>query len=136
MKTSHLIAIALLAAAVCAGGCTKTVNITVMNHTDVSRQLQLTTPDGTMTLGAVGPNSTFSSKLQVKKDDLPASCNLSAGSGASQSFMVTEDSPKAWWFHVTADGKLVGPLGKNDVHTETEDRGTIELRSRPRTILK
>jgi len=136
MKTNHLVAIALLCAAVCAGGCTKTVNITVMNHSEVSRQLQLTVPDGTMTLGAVGPNSTFSSSLKVKKDDLPAPCNLSAGSGASQSFTVTEESPSAWWFHVTADGKLVGPLGKNDVHTETEDRGTIEMRSRPKMLLK
>ena len=136
MKTNHLIAIALLSAAMCAGGCTKTVNITVMNHTDVSRQLQLTVPDGTMTLGAVGPNSTMSSSLKVKKDHLPASCNLDAGSGASQSFVVTDESPSAWWFHVTADGKLVGPLGKNDVHTETEDRGTIEMRSRPKMLLK
>ena len=136
MKTNHLIAIALLTAAVCVGGCTKTVGITVMNHTDVSRQIQLTVPDGTMTLGAVGPNSMMSSSLKVKKDDLPASCNLSAGSGASQSFTVTDESPSAWWFHVTADGKLVGPLGKNDVHTETEDRGTIELRSRPKMQLK
>ena len=136
MKTNHLIAIALLSAAVCAGGCTKTVKITIMNHTDVSRPVQLTVPDGTMTLGAVGPNSRMSSSLKVKKDDLPASCNLSAGSGASQSFTVTDESPSAWWFHVTADGKLVGPLGKNDVHTETEDRGTIELRSRPKMQLK
>ena len=35
MKTNHLIAIALLSAAVCVGGCTKTVKITIMNHTDV-----------------------------------------------------------------------------------------------------
>jgi hypothetical protein len=136
MKTNHLIAVALLSAAVCAGGCTKTVKITVMNHTDVSRQLQLTVPDGTTTLGAVGPNSTMSSTLKVQTSDLPASCNLSAGGGASQSFTVTDDSPSAWWFHVTADGKMVGPLGKNDIHTETEDRGKIEIRSDPKMLLK
>ena len=136
MKTSHLVAIALLSAAVCAGGCTKTVGITVMNHTDVSRQLQLTVPDGTMTLGAVGANSMISSTMKLKKDDLPAQCNLDAGSGASQSFIVTDDSPSAWWFHISAAGRLVGPLGKNDVYTETEDRGTIEMRSRPRMQLK
>ena len=136
MKTSHLIAIALLCAAMCAGGCTKTVDITIMNHTDVSRQLQLTVPDGTTTLGAIGPNSTFRSLLKVKKDDLPAQCNLDAGSGASQAFIVTDDSPSAWWFHITAEGKMVGPLGKNDIHTETENRGKIEVRSEPKMLLK
>ena len=136
MKTSHLVAIALLCAAVCAGGCTKTVNITVMNHTDVSRQLQLTVPDGTMTLGAIGPNSTMSSTLKVKKDDLPASCNLSAGSGASQSFTVTDESPSAWWFDINPDGTLTGPFGKNDPRTVTTPQGTIEMRSRPKMLLK
>jgi len=136
MKTSHLVAIALLCAAVCAGGCTKTVNITVMNHTDVSRQLQLTVPDVTMTLGAVGANSMISSTMKVKKDDLPAQCNLDAGSGASQSFVVTDESPSAWWFHISAAGKLVGPLREGDRYTETEDRGTIELRSGPKMQLK
>lgn len=136
MKTSYLIAIALLSAAICAGGCTKTVDITVMNHTDVSRQIQLTVPEGTMTLGAVGANSMISSTLKVKKDDLPAQCNLDAGTGASQSFIVTDDSPSAWWFHISAAGRLVGPLGKNDVYTETEDRGKIEVRSEPRMQLK
>jgi len=136
MKTNHLIAIALLSAAVCAGGCTKTVKITIMNHTDVSRPVQLTVPDGTMTLGAVGPNSRMSSSLKVKRDDLPASCNLSAGSGASQSFTVTDESPSAWWFDVNPDGTLTGPFGENDERSVTEDRGTIELRSRPKMQLK
>jgi hypothetical protein len=136
MKTTHLIALALLSGAICAGGCTKTVKLTVMNHTDISRQVQLTVPDGTTTLGSVGPNSALSSSMKIKTDDLPASCNLSAGTGASQSFTVTDDSPSAWWFHVTKDGKLVGPYGKNDIHTETESGGTIEMRSAPKTLVR
>jgi len=131
-----LIAIALLCAVVLVGGCTKKVQITVMNHTDVSRPVQLTVPDGTMALGSVGPNSAMTSTLKVKTDDLPAPCNLSAGGSASQSFTVTEDSPSAWWFHITAEGRMAGPYGKNDVHTETEDRGTIEATTRERMLLK
>jgi hypothetical protein len=136
MKTNHLIAIALLSAAVCVGGCTKTVKITIMNHTDVSRQIQLTVPDGTTTLGAVGPNSTMSSTLKVQTSDLPASCNLAAGAGASQSFTVTDDSPSAWWFDINPDGTLTGPFGKNDERSVTEPRGKIEIRSEPKMLLK
>lgn len=136
MKISHLIAIVVLCAGVLVGGCTKKVQVTVMNHTDISRPVQLTVPDGTMALGSVGPNSSLTSTLKVKTDDLPAPCNLSAGGSASQSFTVTEDSPSAWWFHITSEGRMAGPYGKNDVHTETEDRGTIEATTRERMLLK
>ena len=136
MKTTHFIAIGLLVAAVCLTGCTKTVHLTIMNHTDVSRQVQLTVPEGTMTLGSVGPEGTMTSSMKLEKDDLPAACNLSVGAGASQSFTVTDDSPKAWWFHVTKDGRLVGPLGQYDLHTETESGGSIELRSKPKMMVR
>jgi hypothetical protein len=136
VKTTHLLAIGLLCAAICLGGCTKTVKITIMNHTDVARPVQLTVPDGTTQLGSVGPEGTLSSSMKIDTGDLPASCNLSVGTGASQSFTVTDDSPSMWWFHVTREGKLVGPLGKNDTNVETIDGGTIELRSGPKTILK
>jgi len=136
MKISHLIAVALLCSVVLVGGCTKKVQVTVMNHTDVSRPVQLTVPDGTMVLGSVGPNSSLTSTLKVKTDDLPAPCNLSAGGGASQSFTVTEDSPSAWWFHITAEGRMAGPYGENDVHTETEDRGTIEATTGRQMLVK
>ncbi len=136
MKTTHLIAVASLFACVFVGGCTKKVQITIRNHSDVSRSVQLTVPDGTMPLGSVGPKSSLTSTLKVKTDDLPAPCNLSAGGGASQSFTVTDDSPSAWWFHITGEGRMAGPYGKNDVHTETEDRGTIEATTDTRMLLK
>ena len=136
MKISHLIAIAVLCAGMLAGGCSKKVQITVRNHTDVSRPVQLTVPDGTMALGSVGPNSSLTSTLKVKTDDLPAPCNISAGGGASQSFTVTEDSPSAWWFHITGAGRMAGPYGKDDVHTETEDRGTIVVPAGRRMLVK
>jgi len=134
MKISQLASVAVLSAGL-AAGCTKKVEITVFNHTDVSRTLQLTVPDETTTLGAIGPNGRLSTTLVVKTADLPASCNLSAGAGASQSFTVTEDSPSKWWFHVTRQGRLVGPYGKKDVHVETEDGGTIEVPVKRRTKL-
>lgn len=137
MKTTHLIAVSLLCAAICAGGCTKTVSLTIMNHTETARNLQLTVPDGTMPVGTVGPNGgTMMTKMKVNNSDLPAMCNLSAGAGASQSFTVTEDSPSAWWFHVTPEGKLVGPLGKHSEYIKDVDGGTIEMRSTPRTIVR
>jgi len=136
MKISHLMTVAVLCAGACVGGCTKKVRITVRNHTDVSRSVQLTVPDGTMSLGSVGPNSSLTSTLKVKKDDLPAPCNLSASGGASQSFTVTEDSPSAWWFNITGAGKMTGPYRENDVHTETEDRGTIVVPAGRRMLVK
>jgi len=136
MKISHLMAVAVLCAGVFAGGCTKKVRVTIVNHTDVSRPVQLTVPDGTMPLGRVGPNSSLTSTLTVKKDDLPAPCNLSAGGGASQSFAVTEDSPAAWWFHITGAGTMAGPYREDDEHVETEDRGTITVPAGRRMLVK
>ena len=136
MKISHLMAIAVLCAGMLVGGCTKKVQITVMNHTDVSRPIQLTAPDGTIAIGSVGPKSSLTSTLVVKKDYLPAPCNISAGGGASQSFTVLEDSPSAWWFHITAEGRMAGPYGRDDVHTETDDRGTIVVPAGRRILIK
>ena len=136
MKTSHLIAVAVLCAGVLVGGCTKKVHISVRNHTDVSRPIQLTAPDGTMAIGSVAPKSVLTSTLAIKKDYLPAPCNISAGGGASQSFTVTEDSPSAWWFHITGEGRMAGPYGENDVHTETEDRGTIKATTGRRMLVE
>ena len=127
MKITRFLPVVLLSAGLLAGGCTKKVQITVLNHTEASRTIQLTVPDDMMTLGAVGPGGRLSSTLAVKKSDLPASCRLSAGAGAEQSFAVTEDSPDEWWFHITAAGRLAGPYGKRDVHVETEDGGTIDV---------
>ena len=135
MRISHVALTAALSAGLLAG-CSKKVEITIYNHTDVSRTVQATVPDETMTLGAVGPNGRLSATISVKKSDLPASCHLSAGAGAQQSFTVTEDSPSKWWFHVTRAGRLAGPYGRSDVHVETEDRGTVEMPVKRRTILK
>jgi len=127
MKNRAVLSLIALAVGTAVGGCTKKIDITILNHTDASRTIQLTGPYETETLGAVGAHGRLSSTLAIKTSDLPASCNLSAGAGAQQSFRVTEDSPSAWWFHVTNTGRLAGPYGKHDVHVETEDGGTIEV---------
>lgn len=136
MKSIQLTVVALSCLVVLSAGCAKKVRLTIANHSSVSRTIQLTAVDETMTLGAVGADSRLTSTLKVKTADLPAQCNISAGAGASQSFTVTEDSPSKWWFHITRDGRLVGPYGKNDEHVETEDRGTIEVPIERRMLLK
>ena len=105
------------------------------NHSDVARQVQLTTPEGTSTIGAVGAEGSLRTKLVVKNSDLPAQCQLSVGAGAAQSFSVTEDSPAKWWFHVTKDGRLTGPYGKDDTHTETDKTIDVTVPAGRTTIL-
>ena len=128
MKTGKVIAVSLLVGVVLLAGCKK-VELNIRNHSNMTRQLQLTTPDqGTMSIGAVsagGGTTTF--KMTVKNEDLPAQCNLSAGPGSSQSFTVTEDTKDKVWFHIGGDGRITGPLDKDDTHVETEDRGEIDV---------
>jgi len=119
------------------GGCTRKVELTIANHSDAARTIQVTTPDETMTLGQVSPGGgKLTHKISVKNSDLPAQCQISAGSGASTSFMVTEDSPAKLWFHISGTGALAGPYGQKDVHVETEERGTVEGRTQPEMIVK
>jgi hypothetical protein len=135
MKLAKML-LGVLVCAVLVGGCTKKVNITIANHSDVTRTVQLSTPDETMTVGAVSAGGRLATVLTVNTGDLPAQCRLSAGAGADQSFMVTEDSPSKWWFHITKDGKLAGPYGKADVHAETEKTTDIQVPVRRTTVLK
>ena len=137
MKTSgKIIIVSVLACAAVTAGCAKKVKVTIANHSAHSRSIDLTVPDGTTRVGAVSAGGSLTHTLKVKNDDLPAECNYSAGAGSSQSFTVTEESPDKWWFHITKDGHLIGPLTKKDVHVETEDRGEIEVEVHRKTILK
>lgn len=136
MNATRIIAAGLLVSVLLVAGCDKKVQITVHNHTELTRTVQLSTPDETMTVGAIGPQGRLSTTLKVKSDDLPAQCHLSAGGGARQSFMVTEDSPSKWWFHITADGTMAGPYGKDDVHTETGQDADITVPAGQRMIVR
>jgi len=133
-KTVMLLVALVLVAAV--SGCSKKVRLTIANHSDMTRNLQLTDAEETHTIGAVSADGSLTYTLKIKNEDLPAQCSLSAGPGSSQSFMVTEDSPDKWWFHITADGKVAGPYGKKDVHTETELRTDMEIQADTETVVE
>lgn len=136
MNIAKLLLVGLALCTVAAGGCTKEIKVTIGNHSDSARTIQLSTPDDTMTVGAVSAGGRLSTTLKVKESDLPAQCRISAGAGAQQSFMVDKESPAKWWFHITKDGQVVGPYGKDDVHTETEKTVDVSVPVERRTILK
>ena len=132
----NLLLVGLVACALLAGGCTKSIDVTVANHSEVARQVQLTTPDGTATIGSVGADSSLRTKMVIKNSDLPAQCQITAGPGVAQSFSVSEDSPSRWWFHVTKDGRMTGPYGRDDMHTETEKTIDVTTPAARTTILR
>jgi len=131
------IALILVVAALVAGvsGCSKKVQLTIANHSDSSRSLQLTGPEETQTIGAVSAGGRLTYTLKIKNADLPAQCNLAAGPGSHQSFTVTEDSPDKWWFHITAEGQVAGPYGKKDIHTESDLEVDMEVQADIETIV-
>jgi hypothetical protein len=131
------VTVTLVAIAMLAGGCNKKVQLSIANHSSTARTIQVTVPDETMTLGQVGADGgRLTSTVTVKNSDLPAQLQLSAGAGATNSFMVTEDTPDKLWFHVTRDGKLAGPYDKKDVHVETEETGKVNVSVDQQMIVK
>ncbi len=128
MRTSgKAIGISLLILAVMMVGCTRKTAVTISNHSDLSRNISVTVPDGTSPVGAVGAGGRLTHTLVVKTEDLPAECSYSAGAGASQSFMVSEDTKSKLWFRITKAGKLMGPYTKDDVHVETRQTGEVKV---------
>jgi hypothetical protein len=129
--------LALTACLAVAGGCTKKIDLTINNLSEVARTVQLSTPSGTTTVGTVGPGGgRLSTVLRVETKELPAQCHLAAGAGAEQTFAVTEDSPSKWWFRITKDGKLAGPYGKHDEHVEADQTIDVTVPAGRTTILK
>jgi hypothetical protein len=136
MNLAKITGLSLLTLTVLAAGCNKKIQLTIANHSDVARTIQMSTPEETMNVGAVSPGGRMKTTLSVKTSDLPADCYLSAEGGAKQTFTVTEDSPSKWWFHVSADGTLAGPYGEKDVHAETTETTTITVPIGTRTVVK
>lgn len=125
-----------LCVALASTGCSKKMQLTVINHTDLARPVQLTVPHETMSVGTVGPGGgRLSTTVSVKEDDLPAQANLSAGT-ATSSFVISKHSPDAWWFHITADGKLAGPYGEDDVHVEAGVDTEVNVQGGSRMIVR
>jgi hypothetical protein len=135
MKTTTVLLMTVLASLALATGCEKKVQLTIANHSETARALQLSTPEETSTIGSVGAGGRLVTVLKVKDSELPAQCRLSAGA-AAQSFAVTKESPDKWWFHITKDGQVTGPYGEKDVHTETEKTMDVTTPVGRETILK
>lgn len=135
MTSKKVLWTAVLASVALAAGCDKKIELTVMNHSETTRTIQLTTPEETATIGSVSAGGRLATVLKVKDSELPAQCRISAGA-AAQSFSVTKDSPDKWWFHVTKDGQVTGPYGKNDVHSESEKTIDVTTPVERSTILK
>ena len=134
MKTRALITgLAVVAAII--GGCSKEVSVKIRNHSDISRKIQLTVPSGTRQIGSIAPNSTLTHTIKIKKDLLPASCHYSAGGTARVTFEVSDESAKKVYFHITGNGKMVGPMGKNDVHSEVKKIGESRRVIRKGTVI-
>jgi len=135
MTFKKTLLMAVIASAALATGCDKKIELTIMNHSESARTIQLTTPDETSTIGSVSAGGRMATVLKLKDSDLPAQCRMSAGA-AAQSFSVTKDSPDKWWFHVTKDGQVTGPYGKDDVHSESEKTIDVTTPIERSTILK
>ena len=135
--TCRILVVALLVAVGFSAGCSKQITFTVYNHGDTARNIQITVPQGTMSVGSASPDGgRIVRTLKIKNEDLPAQCNLSAGFGASQSFTVDELTKDKLWFHISKDGAITGPLDKDSTHIENADPDVIRLKSPPRMIVE
>lgn len=126
----------ILMAGLLVGGCSKTIDMTFVNHGSNLETVTFMAPAGTETIGTVSPSGRLRYQAKLEGDDLPAECGLSLGHGPDLRFMVTESTPSAWWFHITGDGQLAGPYGPNDVHSETVMQAETTVRSPARTVVK
>jgi hypothetical protein len=128
--------VVLAVCVVCVAGCEKKVALTIRNNSDLAREIQLSNPDQTVTVGVVGAGSVQRTTLKVKNSDLPAQCSITAVGGPTQTFLVDEDSPDAWWFHITKSGGIAGPYGKNDVHVESEQTIDVTTPVQQKTLVR
>lgn len=137
MKRTLVTIAALAMLGMLAGGCTKKVTLNIMNHGDAAREIQVTTPDETMTLGQVGPNGgRMTHPIRIKSSDFPAQVRVSAGGGANASFMVTDDTADKLYFHISASGALAGPQTKDDVYVETVKDAEVTVKGEGEMVVK
>jgi hypothetical protein len=137
MNTKARLILASIAIVVVATtGCTQKVRMTIRNHGTTARKVQLTAPDGTRPLGIVNPSSMLTHTFKIKKDELPAQCQLSAGAGAFCDFDVNDETPERLFFHISSKGQFVGPMTENDVYVEKEDRGKVDVTTKRRMIVE
>jgi hypothetical protein len=101
-------------------GCSKTVDLTFVNTTDKSLDVQLTTPnEGTEAMGMVSPlGGKLKSTIKIPNDDLPANCEWKAGEFKGL-FTVTEKSANKLWIDIPAGRVRDKKTSVNEKHEET-----------------
>jgi hypothetical protein len=104
MRTTALLG--LLVAVGLLAGCTKDVELTFVNITDRSMDVQLTTPnEGTEDVGMVPPlGGKLKTKIKIPNDELPANCAWQAGEFNGQ-FTVNKKTPDKLWIDI-APGRV------------------------------
>ncbi|NBB95781.1 MAG: hypothetical protein GVY16_08575 [Planctomycetes bacterium] len=136
MKSATWMCLLLAVCLVFVAGCDKKIALTIRNHSDMPRQVQMSDPYETMTVGTIGPEGVMRTTLRVKKDDLPAQCSLTAAGGVTETFRVNDDSPDKWWFHIGENGDIAGPYGKNDVHVESDQTIDVTTPVQQKTLVR
>ena len=97
-------------------GCDKKVQLTFQNLTPESRDIQLSTPDGTEYIGTVPPApAKIKHELKIKQDELPTNITWQAGD-LSGTFPVNKDTPDKLWVDI---GSGRGPRDKHTTVNET-----------------
>lgn len=105
-------------------GCSKTVKVTFINDTDVSRELILIGPgEHPGHLGALAPMGVATAKIKVDKDFLPVTYSWDAGDKEGD-FPITEDTED--WIRVEIDTGRV-----TDKHTEIRKQRKVEIEELP-----
>ena len=111
-------------------GCSKTVDLTFVNTTDRSMDVQLTTPnEGTESVGMVSPmGGKLKTTIKIPNDDLPANCEWQAGEFKGL-FTVNEKSPGKLWIDIPVgrvrDKKTSVNEKRESTHQEQVEQKTI-----------
>ena len=100
----------LLAACLLAlGGCQKTVNLTITNHTEKAVKVEIDGPhEGDEDIGVVAPGGgRLRYDLKIPEGKLPATFEFDAGKHETK-FTVNRETPDKLWVDITPEG-IVGP---------------------------
>jgi len=125
--TARVLGIGLLLTAVLVG-CDKKVQLTFVNTTSNSLDVELTVPtEGVRDVGVAGPmGGKVRYDLKVNKDDLPVTCSWRAG-GQGDTFTIDEGTKKELFVYIRANGSI-GPVDKN---AEIKEHRQIEIKDMP-----
>lgn len=124
---------ALVFAVVLAGltlvGCDKKVELTFINATPQTRDIQVTAPEGTFMAGtAGGQGGRVHTTLKLKKDELPATIIWQAGDIGSR-FTIDSKTKDKLAVPIEA-GRQIGPIDKNTEVQTRDQKETIHKETR------